>query len=119
MTFPLTAASRISLGWLARPYSRRMPLNSAVPTAFSNPRMRASRSSPEPTAEPLDFAVWACNAFVPFSYVRSAILTDERFLHFQLRQDSIGHARSCLSQCHLSRSLAPKGNTGKRCYPLE
>jgi len=33
---------------LTRPYSRRMPLNSAVPTAFSNPRMRASRSSPEP-----------------------------------------------------------------------
>ena len=54
------AASRISLGWLARPYSRRMPLNSAVPTAFSNPRMRASRSSPEPAAaDPLDFAVWA------------------------------------------------------------
>src|SRR5262249_37773443 len=28
-----------------------------------------------------------CNASVPSSYVRSAILTDERFLHFQLRQD--------------------------------
>ena len=58
-TFHLMAALRISLGWLARPYSRRMPLNSAVPTAISNPRMRASRSSPEPVAaDLLDAAVW-------------------------------------------------------------
>jgi hypothetical protein len=28
------------------------------------------------------------NASVAFSCVRSAILTDERFLHFQLRQDT-------------------------------
>jgi hypothetical protein len=28
-----------------------------------------------------------CSACAFFSYVRSAILTDERFLHFQLRQD--------------------------------
>src|SRR5258708_40065793 len=28
-----------------------------------------------------------CSACALFSYVRSAILTDERFLHFQLRQD--------------------------------
>ena len=56
-TFRLVAASWISLGRLTCPYSRRMPLNSAVPTAFSNPRMRASRSSPEPeAAEPFDFA---------------------------------------------------------------
>src|SRR5882724_11408121 len=30
-----------------------------------------------------------CNACALFSYVRSAILTDERFLHFQLRQDTV------------------------------
>src|SRR5271157_3399654 len=29
-----------------------------------------------------------CNAFFPSSYVRSAILTEERSLHFQLRQDT-------------------------------
>src|SRR5579859_5471437 len=29
-----------------------------------------------------------CSACALFSYVRSAILTDERFLHFQLRRDS-------------------------------
>src|SRR3989442_9016865 len=30
-----------------------------------------------------------CNAFVPSSFVPSAILTEERFLHFQLRQDML------------------------------
>ena len=30
----------------------------------------------------------ACSAFVASSCVRSVILTDERFLHFQLRQDN-------------------------------
>jgi len=41
--------------------TRRIPLNSAVPTAFSNPRMRASRSSPEPQSpDPFDLAVCAC-----------------------------------------------------------
>src|SRR5437016_14198118 len=29
-----------------------------------------------------------CSACALFSYVRSAILTDERFLHFQLRRDT-------------------------------
>ena len=29
-----------------------------------------------------------CNAFVPSSYLRSVILTEERFLRFQLGQDS-------------------------------
>src|SRR5215469_2865237 len=34
--------------WLVDgPVLRRIPLNSAVPTTFSNPRMRASTSSPE------------------------------------------------------------------------
>src|SRR6202158_6613945 len=32
-----------------------------------------------------------CNACALFSYVRSAILTDERFLHFQLRRDTLGY----------------------------
>src|SRR5262250_2748001 len=31
----------------------------------------------------------ACSASVASSCVRSVILTDERFLHFQLRQDSV------------------------------
>src|ERR1700722_5482865 len=31
-----------------------------------------------------------CSASVLFSYVRSAILTDERFLHFQLRRNTSG-----------------------------
>src|SRR5271157_2729525 len=45
-TVRLTAGSRITFGWLTRPYSRRMLRYKTVPTAFSMLRMRASTSSP-------------------------------------------------------------------------
>ena len=45
-TLRLTAGSRISFGWLTRPHSRRMLRYNGVPTVFSNPAMRTSRSSP-------------------------------------------------------------------------
>src|ERR1039457_4018066 len=38
-----------------------------------------------------------CSTCVLSSYVRSAILTDERSLHFQLRQDSYGGKEKCTS----------------------
>ena len=44
-TLRLTAGSRISFGWLTRPHSRRMLRYNGVPTVFSNPAMRPSRSS--------------------------------------------------------------------------
>ena len=37
----------------------------------------------------------ACSASVDFSCVRSVILTDERFLHFQLRQDNLNGRQIC------------------------
>src|SRR5271157_5297808 len=55
------------------------PLPHTSPRPEPCPKGGASEWPPSPLP---------CNAFVPFSYVRSAILTDERFLHFQLRQDS-------------------------------
>src|ERR1035437_8066108 len=55
------------------------PVPHTGPTPEPCPKGAASEWPPSPLR---------CNAFVPFSYVRSAILTDERFLHFQLRQDS-------------------------------
>src|SRR5271157_4131022 len=57
------------------------PLPHTSPRPEPCPKGAASKWLPSPLR---------CNAFVPFSYVRSAILTDERFLHFQLRQDTIG-----------------------------
>src|ERR1039457_311055 len=55
------------------------PVPHTGPTPEPCPKGAASEWLPSPLR---------CNAFVPFSYVRSAILTDERFLHFQLRQDN-------------------------------
>src|SRR5208337_4224747 len=55
------------------------PLPHTSPRPEPCPKGAASKWLPSPLR---------CNAFVPFSYVRSAILTDERFLHFQLRQDT-------------------------------
>src|SRR5271157_5874628 len=45
-----------------------------------------------------------CNAFFPSSYVRSAILTEERSLHFQLRQD-IGATDSLFLSVKRRRSV--------------
>src|SRR5271165_26584 len=58
--------------------SAAAPLPHTSPRPEPCPKGGASEWPPSPLP---------CNAFVPFSYVRSAILTDERFLHFQLRQD--------------------------------
>src|SRR5271157_386649 len=73
------------------PRSRRTPFASGRKPSAAGP---LPHTSPRPEPCPIGAASeWPpsplrCNAFVPFSYVRSAILTDERFLHFQLRQDS-------------------------------
>src|SRR5438270_7487049 len=74
------------------PRSRRTPFASgrtplaAGPVPHTGPRrgpcLKGAASEWQPS--PL-----RCNASVPSSYVRSAILTDERFLHFQLRQDKV------------------------------
>src|SRR5271166_6133037 len=72
------------------PRSRRTPFASGRKPSAAGP---LPHTSPRPEPCPIGAASeWPpsplrCNAFVPFSYVRSAILTDERFLHFQLRQD--------------------------------
>src|SRR5271166_5178848 len=73
------------------PRSRRTPFASGRKPSAAGP---LPHTSPRPEPCPIGAASeWPpsplpCNAFVPFSYVRSAILTDERFLHFQLRQDT-------------------------------
>src|ERR1700687_5427772 len=43
-----------------------------------------------------------CSACALFSYVRSAILTDERVLHFQLRQDNRAFRRFAFRPAHLA-----------------
>src|SRR5664279_4022007 len=72
--------------------SRRTPSASGRTPSVAGPLPHTS-PRPEPCPKG-DTSKWPpspllCNAFVPFSYVRSAILTDERFLHFQLRQDTL------------------------------
>src|SRR5215469_17324824 len=61
----------------------------------------APRTNRRPESCPKDGAVKSppspqqCSACALFAYARSALLTDERFLHFQLRRDSVGMARYC------------------------
>src|SRR5215469_12018475 len=55
-----------------------------VPVRHTDPR--SALLPPNATSEWLLFLP-ACSASVASSCVRSVILTDERFLHFQLRQD--------------------------------
>src|SRR5271166_2338126 len=71
--------------------SRRTPSASGrTPSAASPVPHTGPRPEPCPEGGASEWppSPLRCNAFVPFSYVRSAILTDERFLHFQLRQDT-------------------------------
>src|SRR5271165_6533520 len=71
--------------------SRRTPSASgrtpsaAGPVPHTGPRREPC---PKGAASVWPPSLLRCNAFFPFSYVRSAILTDERSLHFQLRQDN-------------------------------
>src|SRR5271157_2940800 len=72
--------------------SRRTPSASGrTPSAASPVPHTGPRPEPCPEGGASEWppSPLRCNAFVPFSYVRSAILTDERFLHFQLRQDTL------------------------------
>src|SRR6266571_6876614 len=74
------------------PRSRRTPFASgrtllaAVPAPHTGPRRGPYLKG---TASEWQLSLLRCNASVPSSYVRSAILTEERFLHFQLRQDTL------------------------------
>src|SRR5271157_5270458 len=79
------------------------PLPHTSPRPEPCPKGAASKWLPSPLR---------CNAFVPFSYVRSAILTDERFLHFQLRQDTCGMGPGTWSR----RSRTPAG--GRRAQSI-
>src|SRR5713226_7179567 len=72
--------------------SRRTPFASGrTPSAAGPVPHTGPRRAPCPkgVASRWLLSLLRCNAFVPSSYVRSAILTEERFLHFQLRQDKI------------------------------
>src|SRR5271166_5279017 len=70
--------------------SRRTPFASGrIPSAASPVPHTDPRRAPSPkgaVSRPL-LSLLLCNASVLSSYVRSAILTEERYLHFQLRQD--------------------------------
>src|SRR3989442_8711292 len=61
--------------------------SAAGPVLHTDPKLapcpKGVASEPQPSLQ-------QCSACALFSYVRSAILTDERFLHFQLRRDRIG-----------------------------
>src|SRR5439155_8619248 len=75
--------------------SRRTPFASGrTPSAAGPVPHTGPRRAPCPkgVASRWLLSLLRCNASVPSSYVRSAILTEERFLHFQLRQDT---CRSC------------------------
>src|SRR6266852_4626345 len=87
--------------------SRRTPsasgrtLSAEVPIRHTGPR---SAHLPPSASSEWRPSLPAYSAFVAFSWVRSAILTDERSLHFQLRQtkegggsfDQSGHLRAAL-----------------------
>src|SRR5262249_34952885 len=67
----LSASGRTQ--WVANP----VPRTDRKPGPCPKDGVVESPPSPQP-----------CSACVLFAYVRSAILTDERFLHFQLRRDT-------------------------------
>src|ERR1035438_4373326 len=70
--------------------SRRTPFASGrTPSASGSVLHTGPKLAPCPkdaVSKPQPF-LQECSAFVPFSYVCSIILTEERFLHFQLRHD--------------------------------
>src|SRR2546427_10586475 len=71
--------------------SRRTPFASCrTPSASGSVLHTVPKRAPCPkdAASKWPPSLLRCSAFFPSSYVRSAILTEERFLHFQLRQDS-------------------------------
>src|SRR5580693_1812190 len=76
------------------PRSRRTPFASgrkplaAVPAPHTGPRLEPYLKGAASGWQP---SLPRCNASVPSSYVRSVILTEERVLHFQLRQDNVIH----------------------------
>src|SRR5260370_30734699 len=77
--------------------SRRTPSASGrTPSAGAPVRHTDPRppSLPPNAASEWRLFLPACSASVAFSCARSAILTDERFLHFQLKQDSRGIVKS-------------------------
>ena len=55
----------------------------------------------------------ACSASVAFSCVRSVILTDERFLHFQLRQNNSDICRE--ANCTLSNTSSFREEAPGQC----
>src|SRR5664279_2599425 len=70
--------------------SRRTPFASGrTPSAAGPVPHTGLRPEPCPKGAASEWppSLLRCNAFFLSSYVRSAILTDERFLHFQLRQN--------------------------------
>src|SRR6266496_1752700 len=75
--------------------SRRTPSASgrtpsaAGPVLHTDPRLAPC---PKDAVSKWQPSLLRCNAFFPSSYVRSAILTDERFLHFQLRRDTVSRS---------------------------
>src|SRR5271169_897145 len=104
------------------PEPERQPLRSRRTPFASGRRASASGSVPhkgpkpgpcpkDAASEPQPFPL-QCSAFVPFSYVRSIILTEERFLHFQLRQDTIRLAgsklrfRAAIFQCRYAKTAS-------------
>src|SRR5712691_3280387 len=99
--------------------SRRTPFASgrtpsaAGPVPHTGPRWAPC---PKGVASRWLLSLLRCNASVPSSYVRSAILTEERFLHFQLRQDrwtraSPTHFLLTRSMSSSSSNLGVKGFT--------
>src|SRR5947209_9052443 len=76
---------------MPRPHSRRSPFASG---RTSSGAVRAFRTGPKSELSPANApSKWRpsplrCGAFVLFSRVSPFILTEERFLHFQLRRDT-------------------------------
>jgi hypothetical protein len=60
-------------------------IKAADPVLHTDPKLLPC---PKGAASEPQLSLLQCSASVLFSYVRSVILTDERFIHFQLRRDS-------------------------------
>src|SRR5579862_9359207 len=91
------------------PFANDRTLSAAGPVPHTDPRQAPC---PKSAASRWLLSLLLCNAYVPPSYVRSAILTEKRLLHFQLRRNT--HSSSSYQMTSLQRFSGTEVNKRAR-----